>query len=185
MWNKVYYNKNWYNLDLTWDDPLNNLKNNVIYDYFMISDERMFLDHVEDNFSFETPEAADDTKSYYAVNKKYAEDLDSAKSILGSSIITAAKNNNTVLRLQCSTEDVYDELVDYLAGDELYSLLTSAKDSSNKNLVDTTFNYAMNDGQYTAIILIFYKNTSLSKYYSNTDILSKDTKKALKAYGIK
>lgn len=185
MWNKVYYNKKWYNVDVTWDDPVNNLTKNLTYDYFMISDKRMSRDHVEDNFSFKTPAASDSAKAYYTVNKKYAEDLDSAKSIIKSSITTAAKNNTPVIHLQCSSKSVYKNVQDYLDGDKMYDVLGSVKKSTNKNLVDTAFNYSMNDGQYTVTILLFYKNTSLDKYFIDPDQVSKDTKDALKKYGIK
>ena len=185
MWNKVYYSKKWYNVDLTWDDPSNNLKNNIIYDYFFVSDDRISLDHVEDNFSFETPEAVNNAYAYYILNKKYAEDIESAKDIIKSGINTAAKNGTAVVRFQCSSRNVYKKVQTYLDGDKVYDVLESAKKSTNKDLVDTAFNYAMNDGQYTVTILLFYKNTSLDKYYSDPEQVSKDTKTALKKYGIK
>ena len=78
-WNKVYYNKQWYNVDLTWDDPTSNIKENLKYDYFMVSDKTMNRDHRENNPNFRVPKAADDSKAYYTVNKKCAQDLDSAR----------------------------------------------------------------------------------------------------------
>lgn len=185
MWNKVYYNKKWYNIDLTWDDPVNNIKKNITYDYFMVSDKQMFRDHVENNFSFKTPDAKDSSKSYYYVNKKYASDLDSAKSIIKSSITSAAKNNTPVVHFQCSSESVYKQVQKYLSGQDMYSVLGSVKKNTNKNLADTVYNFSANDGQYTITILLFYKNTSLDKYYSDTSQVDKNTKDTLKSYGIK
>lgn len=38
IWNAVYIDDNWYNIDLTWDDPYHeNGANSLIYDYFMIN----------------------------------------------------------------------------------------------------------------------------------------------------
>ncbi|MCH5348067.1 MAG: hypothetical protein J1E40_01975 [Oscillospiraceae bacterium] len=184
-WNKVYYNKQWYNVDLTWDDPVNNIKKNLCYDYFMINDKTMFRDHLEDNLSFKVPKATDNSKAYYPANKKYAEDLSSAKSIIKSSINTAAKNKTPVIRFQCSSESVYKKVQDYLSGQDIYEIIGSAKKNYNKNLVDTAFNYSGNDGQYTVTIILFFKNTSLDSYFLDASAISKDMRDALSQYGIK
>ncbi|MCH5194537.1 MAG: hypothetical protein J1F11_11280 [Oscillospiraceae bacterium] len=185
MWNKVYYNKQWYNVDVTWDDPESNFKKNLSYDYFMISDKTMFRDHTEDNMSFKTPKASDDSKAYYKMNKKYAEDLKSAKSILKSSINSASKNGTTTVTIQCASSSVYQKFFEYLQGQDVYGVLSSAKKNYNKNLVDNVYNYSPNSDQYTVTIVLFYKNTSLDKYFVDTNKLSSDMREALKANGIK
>ena len=49
-WNQVKVDGKWYNIDLTWDDPIyyynGVLTPILVYDYFLISDEQMYLDHV-------------------------------------------------------------------------------------------------------------------------------------------
>ena len=184
MWNKVYYNKMWYNVDTTWDDPVNNLTDNLTYDYFMISDESMFRDHLEYNFSFEAPAAEDDSKAYYVMNNKYAEDLDSAKSIIKSSMKTAAKNDMAVISFQCSSYSVCKEVMAYLDSNDVAIVFEVVKYRTNKNLIDEIFSYSVNSGQYVVTMLIFYENTSLNKYYSDTTILRNSTKSILKKYRI-
>lgn len=185
MWNKVYYNKQWYNVDVTWDDPVNNLKKNLSYDYFMINDKAMFRDHKEDNLSFKVPKASDDSRTYYKVNKKYAEDLSSAKSIFKSSINTAAKNGNSVFTIQCASESVYKKFLEYLNGQEIYDVLASAKKNYNDKLVDTACNYSPDDKQYTVTVILFYKNTSLDKYFIDTSKISDAMREELSKNGIK
>jgi len=41
VWNHVYINEQWYNVDVTWDDPTPDRGNNVSYKFFMLSDEAM------------------------------------------------------------------------------------------------------------------------------------------------
>ncbi len=42
VWNAVYINGNWLNLDLTWDDPITNDGSNIIDDnYFLITTEKL------------------------------------------------------------------------------------------------------------------------------------------------
>lgn len=46
-WNIIKIGGNWYQLDITWDDPVSSDgKNNRTYDYFNITDSEMALDHV-------------------------------------------------------------------------------------------------------------------------------------------
>jgi transglutaminase-like putative cysteine protease len=42
VWNSVYIDGKWLHLDLTWDDPINsNGRNSLIYNYFLISTEKL------------------------------------------------------------------------------------------------------------------------------------------------
>ena len=43
-WNKVKVDGNWYNIDVTWDDPVGP-KPMLTYDYFLISDNSIAKDH--------------------------------------------------------------------------------------------------------------------------------------------
>ncbi|MCL1816008.1 MAG: hypothetical protein FWG43_00210 [Clostridiales bacterium] len=48
-WNQVKIDGEWYNIDVTWDDP--DYKDKILYDYFCIPDKKMYRDHtVDDNF---------------------------------------------------------------------------------------------------------------------------------------
>lgn len=47
-WNKVKVNGSWYNLDVTWNDPVPNIANQVSYKYFLLSDKAITRDHQPD-----------------------------------------------------------------------------------------------------------------------------------------
>ena len=49
----------WYQIDVTWDDPIGS-KQNLRYDYFLISDKKMCEDHIID-----TPFAVPSAKTSY------------------------------------------------------------------------------------------------------------------------
>lgn len=183
MWNKVYYNKQWYNVDVTWDDPVSDLKHNIIYDYFMIDDETMFRDHIEQPISFEIPEANDDSKAYYKVNKKCADDLDSAKELIKNSVISAAKNKTTVVRFQCSSKSLFRKVENYLSFDTINDLTESINKKTGKNIV--TFVPVPYEGQYSFTILILYENTSLDSYFIDTDGFDSSILSIFEKFGIK
>lgn len=48
-WNKVKVDGKWYNLDVTWNDPVPNRPNTVSYQYFLLSDKALNKDHVAAN----------------------------------------------------------------------------------------------------------------------------------------
>ena len=52
VWNHVYLNNNWYNLDLTWDDPINKDGKDLLeHTFFLITNEEMLkLDTTEHTF---------------------------------------------------------------------------------------------------------------------------------------
>lgn len=59
-WNKVKVDGKWYNMDTTWDDPIDySDKDRISYRYFLISDEVMSIDHTEKIIDMKMPEATD------------------------------------------------------------------------------------------------------------------------------
>lgn len=47
-WNQIKYNGNWYNIDVTWDDPVTDADygDNLSYKYFLVPDSVLYADHV-------------------------------------------------------------------------------------------------------------------------------------------
>lgn len=54
-WNVVKIDNEWYQIDCTFDDPLSKNDeelNTLRYDYFLITDEQMYMDHIADSNSY-------------------------------------------------------------------------------------------------------------------------------------
>lgn len=59
MWNMVKVNGKWYQIDVTWDDPISSDGRPILrHDYFLISDAQMYKDHRIDSDLFNIPKAA-------------------------------------------------------------------------------------------------------------------------------
>ncbi|MEB2302344.1 S-layer protein [Lysinibacillus xylanilyticus] len=58
-WVLVKLDNAWYHIDVTWDDPLPDLKGEVRYNYFLVSDHQLVQDHSWDYSSF--PAATSET----------------------------------------------------------------------------------------------------------------------------
>lgn len=52
IWNAVYYDNNWYHVDLTWDDPITTSGKDVLRDSYLLinTDELLALEKVEHDF---------------------------------------------------------------------------------------------------------------------------------------
>ena len=185
MWNKVYYNKKWYNVDVTWDDPVSNMKSNRKYEFFMVSDEEFGETHTEDNLSFDVPSANDSSKTYFKVYKKYAENLSDAKNIIKTELEKAAKSEKTSITLQCATEEVYDSVCEYVIdAKKICSILNDVNKKYSSNLVPKIYSYGVDEIHNTIKIYIFYKDTDLNDYFTDTSKVKSSTLNTLASYGI-
>lgn len=186
MWNKVYYNNKWYNVDATWDDPVSNQTPNNSHDYFMISDAAISRSHVESNLSFEVPKAGDNSINYYKVNKRFAGDLDSAKNLISTGLASAVKNKAVTYEFQCSSKSVFDEVQKYVTGSgNINSVLKNIRSNTGTKVAASIYSYGFNEEQYTVKIMIFYENTSIDNYFSDTDSIGADMLNSLAKLGIK
>lgn len=184
MWNKVYYNKNWYNIDVTWDDPVSDMKNNLQYDYFMVSDKALEKTHEEDNMSFKVPKATDDTKGYYVVKKKYAESTKDAEKLIKSELKAAVENGKTSFSIKFASKDIMKYASKYLKDkDKMYEIFNDVKDSTRKKLAGAYY-YSFDENMFTLTVYIFYENTKLEDYFIDPDSISIDDMETFEYYGI-
>lgn len=184
MWNKVYYNKKWYNIDVTWDDPISEMKDNLQYDYFMVSDKALKNTHEEDNLSFKVPKATDDTKGYYVINKKYAESNQDAEKLIKSGLKSAVKKGKTSFCVKFASKDIMNHAKDYLEDSEkMFKVFKNAVDSTGKKLADS-YLYSFDENLLTVRVYIFYKDTKLEDYFIDPDSLSGDELETFEYYGI-
>ena len=71
-WNKVKIDGKWYNLDITWNDPVPNQPNQVLYNYFLLSDKALSATH---KWDASKNAKATDTKYDFYKNTLYAVQL--------------------------------------------------------------------------------------------------------------
>lgn len=53
-WNMILLNDRWYQLDLTWDDPIGQAEDQVSYRYYLVSDEELAKDHTWEGGNYPT-----------------------------------------------------------------------------------------------------------------------------------
>lgn len=184
MWNKVYCNNKWYNIDVTWDDPISDMKDNVQYDYFMVSDKTMKNTHEEDNLSFKVPEAADDSMGYYAVNKKYAESNQDAERLIKSELNSAVQNGETSFSIKFASKDIMKFTRDYLKDSgKMSDVFKYVINNTGKKLAGAYY-YSFDPNLLTLRVYFFYEDTKLEDYFIDPDSVSEDDLETFERYGI-
>lgn len=184
MWNKVYYNKQWYNVDVTWDDPASEMKDNLQYDYFMVSDKALENTHEEDNMSFKVPKAADDTRGYYVVNKMYAESDYEAEKLIKSGLKKAAENGKTNFSVKFASKDIMDHADQYLKdSNKMFAAFKDVIKSTGKRLAGAYY-YSFDENLFTVTVYIFYRDTNLEDYFVDPDSIDDDDLDTFAYYGI-
>ncbi|BBH22796.1 hypothetical protein Back11_41410 [Paenibacillus baekrokdamisoli] len=64
-WNKVKIGGSYYNLDVTWDDPVPDVDGRLAYGYFNVTDEELERDHI---WSDDLPKALASASNYFVYN---------------------------------------------------------------------------------------------------------------------
>lgn len=184
MWNKVFYNGKWYNIDVTWDDPVSGMKDNLQYDYFMVSDKALKNTHEEDNLSFKVPKAEDDTMGYYVVNKKYAETAQDAEKLIKNELKAAVQQGKASFSIKFASKDIVDHVSDYLKdSDKMSKVFKDVIKSTGKKLVGVYY-YSFDENLLTLKFYFFYKDTKLEDYFLDPDSIDDDDLEAFEYYGI-
>lgn len=89
-WNLVQINKKWYNMDVTWDDPVGNPSNQYFYDYFNLSDKQISKDHQRDSISKILPKCTSTKYNYENCKDVFGED-----SPVPSGTLSTMQDNST------------------------------------------------------------------------------------------
>lgn len=119
MWNKVQMDGEWYNMDLTWDDPTPGddapaeggagRYDFLHRDYFGQTDAKASADHAASGTKFlKYPEAAADKDNYFIHTGRYIDSADSAEDIIYASAVKSLGEGESIFQLAFSDSGVYD-----------------------------------------------------------------------------
>ena len=114
-WNMVRIDGDWYNIDLTWDDPpydaqgVCNPDYYIQYNYFMYKNGQSGLNLIVDESHFPLPETNSGLYNYFVYYGYYAKSYDQALEILSGQLDYAIKNNRKYIRIKFSSAELYKE----------------------------------------------------------------------------
>ncbi len=124
-WNIVDVDGEWYNFDVTWDDPLLNTPNykNIRYNYFLVPDSYMeditHFHRSEKKTSggdyiklFDPPACTSTAQNYFVKNNLVYSDFASADAALRAEIERAAKDGSRTAQITVASKELYNQIYD-------------------------------------------------------------------------
>lgn len=126
MWNAVKIMGNYYYLDCTWDDPINEDGDNVkIYAYFNLSNDMIAATHSDFSYSFDCAETA---ANYYIKTGKYFETYSREdERALAQLLARELEAGNDSVEIRFGSKEAYNNAVDDLIDDgRVYDVLSLA-----------------------------------------------------------
>lgn len=124
-WNIVDVDGEWYNFDVTWDDPLLNTPNykNIRYNYFLVPDSYMDdITHFHRSQKktsggdyitlFDPPVCTATAQNYFVKNNLVYSDFASADAALRAEIERAAKDGSRTAQITVASKELYNQIYD-------------------------------------------------------------------------
>ncbi len=139
-WNLVKVDGDWYNIDLTWDDPANKTDPNYVrYTYFNVTDaEILNKTHFQDLTYFTPPKATATKANYQMTYGYYAKSYDEAMKIIKDDLIKASAEKRGQIQVKVSSKAVLDELNTKLVSQAgIYAVLKDANKSAKNKFSDS------------------------------------------------
>jgi hypothetical protein len=103
-WNKVLIYGDWYNFDVTWDDPVPDKPGGIRYAHFGLTDEAFSVNHTWDREVF--PQSATSTTyNYYIYNDLKSKDYKQFKEIVSRQLLEQKSNPEIVVHLYVENYD--------------------------------------------------------------------------------
>lgn len=136
MWNKVCLDGQWYNVDVTWDDPdYSELEGLILYDYLCVPDASLKSRTVDESY-VPLPEATSWQQNYFVRNGWYISSEQEMESILLKILRNSKEAGSRYASVACQTQEIYDVLIkEYFEGAKLLSLISEVyKDDPNVSL---------------------------------------------------
>lgn len=116
MWNMVELDGKWYNIDLTWDDPVFNppVSDYISYSFFNVTDSQIQKTHTPDNSDFTYPVAYSTDADYFVYYNLYIDNSENANDIIYNGIASAVSEQQNFAVFRFGSQQIFDEVTDNL-----------------------------------------------------------------------
>jgi len=161
MWNMLKCNGTWYQMDVTFDDPVGKGfdADYVGYDYFNITTAQISNDHVLLTVLYTSvPSATATGDNYYVKIGAFANSLEEAKAMLKQQLINAANANSDTASIRLSSQTLYNSTYTNLFSNGGLNETIQAVNAAVGNKI-TSSSYTINDntpGQNIITLFIKY-----------------------------
>lgn len=186
-WNKVLCDKKWYNVDLTWDDPVSNFKDNISYSYFMLSDLEIAKDHTFKKVAG-TDKPADTSRNYFTEHGLCANDNTVGMKLLETELTKKAENGELSATISFSDNRTYRNFIKYIEYNDrarMKNMLKRVKKASGADIKTDSVWYIADPDYRTVTAVLVYKGSSLSDYFNYPELIDEKNLETYKKLGLK
>lgn len=156
MWNLVRINGDWYQVDLTWDDPKNHDGDYISYTYFNITTNEILKDHTI-NDTLELPDAIATDYNYFNYYDLNVSSLDEFKEKLYQEVCYALENSRQYVYFKATDEQVYSDIMyNISAENDLYDIIGNAIDYVGASVEISNIHYSYDNVFFTFSIDLNY-----------------------------
>ena len=147
-WNQVDIEGDWYNIDVTWDDP--DKPNVLLRNYFLCDDDQFSRTHTPSKDAAQPFECDADEYNYYVYNDLYAESMDEADDVVREQIEDGA----TTVVVRLSDKKLYKKFREKYIEDKYYFDVIAEVSPWDDDAV--TVSTTENDKEYIIAALLSY-----------------------------
>lgn len=186
-WNKVLCDGKWYNVDVTWDDPVSNFKDNVTHSYFMLSDLEIAKDHTLKSVTG-TDLPAEGSREYFSEHGLAAKDNSSALKLLETLLTEQAEKGGKTATISLQDNRSFKNFVNHLEYNDrkrMKTLLQSVKKAAKADINTKATWYIADAERRTVTVVLVYKNAKLSDYFNAPELIDEKNLDTYKNMGIK
>lgn len=186
-WNKVLCDNKWYNVDITWDDSVSNFRDNLTWDYFMLSDMDIAKDHTAKPLAG-TYYPADETRDYYVESELCAENNSDAMKMLEKLLTAEAETGGLSATIKLADSRAYRNFINHIEYSDraaMKKLLGRVKKASGAALKTNSVWYFSDPEQRTVTAVLVYEGSAISDYFNYPELIEEDDLKNYKNLGLK
>jgi hypothetical protein len=125
-WNIVKIDRYYYQLDVTWDDPVSNVST-LSHQYFNLTYDEMNVDHLFDTTNYPLPDCSSTADNYFVEKKLVLNTIGDADTILKNAMLNAAMIKSTEQIEVRINPDQYSGIYDQLKQSRLQFYLTQIR----------------------------------------------------------
>ena len=159
-WNIVKIDGEWYNIDVTWDDPTDKGYSEFVrYTYFNVTDAEILNKSHFQNLSYFTPPKCTATKANYQIYYKlYADSYDNGVKLIKEQLIAASNEKRREVQIKVSSKAVLDELNSKLVDKkEIFNMIVEANKTAKNKFKEGTVTPVKDDNVLTLQFVFEYK----------------------------
>lgn len=159
VWNKVCINSLWYNVDLTWDDPIIHYDNPdfIRHDYMLVPDSDIVgISHFPDESYYVHPECTSTDLNYYRIEGLTADTADEAITLFTEQARLTAEKGEKETEIRLTSKAEYSTAVSRLFDEEYIKTIFAQVNSSCGTNIKNAYKYN-NDSLLIIHVSFIYK----------------------------